>query len=140
MIEINVNISQGYPKIFVKDSLSEPYHDDDVYDGTMISTGLNQINILCQPASEKINKLFILIDDPNGNFDDSLNYYDSYDLTIPSGIVVVQDDITATEMANNTYMALKCQNNSVIVKVFLDDFANPSLIGLAFYTPKGQNG
>lgn len=136
MIEINVNINQGYPKIFIKDSLSEPYHDDDVYDDPSVSTGLNQINILCQPVWENINKLFIRINDSIDSFDD-LKYHDSYELEIPSGVVVVQDDITAVGESDNTYMALKCQGNSVIVKVFLDDFANPSSIGLAFYT-KGR--
>jgi hypothetical protein len=136
MIEINVNINQGYPKIFIKDSISEPYCDDDVYDDTSVSTGVNQINILCQPVWENINKLFIRINDSIDSFDD-LNYHDSYELEIPSGVVVVQDDITAVGENDNTYVALECQRNSVIVKVFLDDFDNPSSIGLSFYT-KGR--
>lgn len=134
MIRIDVNIAEGYPMIFIKDMLSERYDLNDYDDNTSVVLGTTALYVFCQPAPEGINTVFLSVNSMDEQFNEEIKYEGSYHVEIPSGIAVMQDDLTAMGMAKNTYMVLRCDRRSIDIQVFLDNFTNPSIIGLKLFT------
>lgn len=132
MFRIDLNIITGYPFIYLKDSDVDFLTESEPLDGSTIQIEPSKIVFFCNPWYERINTLWISVDNEQENFDPQLKFFGYFTIQTPSGILTIQDE-QSEELGLFTYMRLPCQEQ-VKVQVFTDNPNHISIIGIKIFT------
>lgn len=133
MFHINVNLKMDYPFLYLKDSSTDCLADPTETINESVFYDKNQISFFLNPWYEKLNHVYLSIDNDNTEVPERLIYFGEFTIETPSAFLVLQDEDITDQSQNNIYLKLPTSRKTFI-KIFLEDSKNISIIALKIKT------